>query len=110
MSENTSRVPATSFLTASTPTLDRLYTIIQERKANAPTGSYTAALFAKGRGEIAKKVGEEAIEVILASVQEQDDRVIYESADLIYHLFVLLAAHNIKPQAIYTELERRMKP
>ena len=90
--------------------LDRLYDIIQERKLGAPPGSYTAALLAKGRTEIAKKVGEEAIEVVLASAQAKNDRVIYESADLIYHLFVLLAAHDIAPSDLYAELERRMKP
>lgn len=91
-------------------TLERLYSTILERKAHAPAGSYTASLFAKGRPEIAKKVGEEAIEVVQASALAQDDRVIYESADLVYHLLVLLAAHNIAPHDIYEELERRMKP
>ena len=79
--------------------LDRLYDIIQERKLGAPPGSYTAALLAKGRTE-----------VVLASAQAKNDRVIYESADLIYHLFVLLAAHDIAPSDLYAELERRMKP
>jgi len=91
-------------------TLDRLYAIIEQRKANAPAGSYTASLFAKGQQEIAKKVGEEAIEVVLASAASQDERVIYESADLLYHLLVLLSYHNIKPEVVYLELERRMKP
>jgi phosphoribosyl-ATP pyrophosphohydrolase len=90
--------------------LDRLYATIQERKQNAPPGSYTASLFAQGRARIAQKVGEEAIEVVVASVQGQDDRVVYESADLLYHLLVLLAEHGIAPQAVYSELERRMKP
>ena len=89
--------------------LDHLYAIIQERKSSAPAGSYTASLFAAGRPRIAQKVGEEAIEVVLASALNQDDRVVYESADLLYHLFVLLTEHNIAPEAIYAELERRMK-
>ncbi len=90
--------------------LDRLNETIQQRKASAPAGSYTASLFAKGPAECAKKVGEEAIEVVQASALQQDDRIIYESADLLYHLLVLLAAHNIAPDAVYAELERRMKP
>jgi phosphoribosyl-ATP pyrophosphohydrolase len=91
-------------------TLDRLSAIIQERKQSAPSGSYTASLFAKGVAECAKKVGEEAIEVVQASALNQDDRIVYESADLLYHILVLLAAHNIDPDDVYRELERRMKP
>jgi phosphoribosyl-ATP pyrophosphohydrolase len=90
--------------------LDRLQAVIQERKAHAPAGSYTARLFAKGPAEIAKKVGEEAIEVVQASARGQNERIIYESADLLYHLSVLLAAHDIAPEAVYQELEKRMKP
>jgi phosphoribosyl-ATP pyrophosphohydrolase len=97
-------VPATA------ATLDKLNETIQQRKATAPTGSYTASLLAKGTAECAKKVGEEAIEVVQASALQQDDRIIYESADLLYHLLVLLAAHNIAAGAVYAELERRMKP
>ena len=95
---------------ATTAVLDRLYATIRERKANAPAGSYTASLFAGGRARIAQKVGEEAIEVVVASIEGKDERVVYESADLLYHLFVLLAGHNIPPDAVYAELERRMKP
>jgi phosphoribosyl-ATP pyrophosphohydrolase len=91
------------------PVLDRLYATIQQRKAAAPAGSYTASLFAGGRARIAQKVGEEAIEVVLASAFGQDERVVYESADLLYHLLVLLADHDIAPEAVYAELERRMK-
>ena len=94
----------------SSSVLDRLYAIIEARKCNAPAGSYTAILFAKGPAEIAKKVGEEAIEVVLASAQAENNRIIAESADLIYHLLVLLAAHDIAPNELYAELERRMKP
>ena len=95
---------------ANAAALDRLNETIQQRKAAAPAGSYTASLLAKGPVECAKKVGEEAIEVVQASALQQDDRIIYESADLLYHLLVLLAAHNIAPDAVYAELERRMKP
>ena len=95
---------------ANAAALDRLNETIQQRKAAAPAGSYTASLLAKGPAECAKKVGEEAIEVVQASALQQDDRIIYESADLLYHLLVLLAAHNIAPDAVYAELERRMKP
>lgn len=89
--------------------LDRLSDIIAQRKANAPPESYTAALFAKGPTECAKKVGEEAIEVVQASALAQDERIVYESADLLYHLYVLLAAHGIPPESVYQELQKRMK-
>jgi phosphoribosyl-ATP pyrophosphohydrolase len=97
-------------MSAETTTLDHLASIIQERKQSALSGSYTASLFAKGATECAKKVGEEAIEVVQASALNQEDRIVYESADLIYHLLVLLAAHDIDPNDVYRELERRMKP
>ena len=90
--------------------LDRLYATIVQRKADAPAGSYTTSLFAQGRPRIAQKVGEEAIEVVMASALGQNDRVVYESADVLYHLLVLLAAHDIAPDDVYRELERRMKP
>lgn len=87
--------------------LDQLWTIIQARKQDLPQGSYTADLFRKGENEIVKKVGEEAVEVVVAAKGEGDDRIIYESADLVYHLLVLLAAKNLTWQDIEDELERR---
>ena len=90
-------------------TLNGLYQLILSRKENPPPNSYTAKLFAAGDVEIAKKVGEEAIEVIVASYKESDERLASESADLIYHLLVLLAARNVEWRAVEAELERRRK-
>ncbi len=90
-------------------TLSGLYATIVARKTNPPSGSYTAKLFQAGDVEIAKKVGEEAIEVIVASYQESDARLASECADLIYHLLVLLAARGVAWNAVEAELERRMK-
>ncbi|HZQ08671.1 MAG TPA: phosphoribosyl-ATP diphosphatase [Anaerolineae bacterium] len=90
-------------------TLDELFETIQARKKNAPPDSYTAKLFAAGDVEIAKKVGEEAIEVIVASYKESDARLASEAADLIYHLMVLLAARGVEWEAVERELERRRK-
>ena len=87
--------------------LDQLWSIIQARKQNLPQGSYTADLFRKGENEIVKKVGEEAIEVVVAAKGEGDDRIVYESADLIYHLLVLLAAKDLTWQDVESELARR---
>ena len=74
-----------------------------------PANSYTAHLFEKGATEIAKKVGEEAIEVIVASAENDRGQLIYESADLIYHLLVLLAQHDIGVEELYQELAKRRK-
>jgi len=90
--------------------LDELFAVIRDRKENPPPeGSYTARLFAAGATEIAKKVGEEAIEVIVASAEEDTDQIVYEAADLVYHLLVLLAYHDIDMEALYAELKRRRK-
>lgn len=89
--------------------LNNLYQAILARKENPPQNSYTAQLFAAGDVEIAKKVGEEAIEVIVASYKESDARLASESADLIYHLLVLLAARNVEWHAVEQELEKRKR-
>lgn len=83
--------------------------LIASRKVNAPPGSYTASLFAQGEDEIAKKVGEEAIEVIVAAKGQGRERLIAESADLIYHLLVLLAQKEIAWDEVEAELERRRR-
>jgi phosphoribosyl-ATP pyrophosphohydrolase len=90
-----------------TEALAELYTVIAGRKVNPPLDSYTASLFSSGLTEIVKKVGEEAVEVLVAATSESETRVVYESADLIYHLLVLLAARGIEWQAVEQELARR---
>ena len=87
--------------------LDQLFELVRSRRQNAPPGSYTAALFAAGEDEIVKKVGEEAIEVILAVKGQGDQRVIEEVADLYYHSLVLLAARDLSLAEVEAELERR---
>ena len=89
------------------PTIQQLWATIQARKTDMPADSYTASLFRAGENEILKKIGEEAIEIIIAAQGEGDDRVIYESADLIYHLLVLLAARGLSWEQIEVELARR---
>ena len=88
-------------------TMQQLWATIQARKAEMPEDSYTAFLFRSGENEILKKIGEESVEVIIAAKGEGDDRVIYESADLIYHLLVLLAARGLTWEQIAAELRRR---
>lgn len=89
--------------------LQSLFETIQSRKENPPPGSYTATLFAKGENEICKKIGEEAVEVIIAAKGEGDDRIIYEMSDLIYHCMVLLVARGLSWAEIEAELARRFK-
>jgi len=90
-------------------TLDTLLATIQERKINPREGSYTCKLFAAGSAEMLKKVGEEAAEVIVAGAMEGRERLVYEAADLVYHLLVLLVAQGLDWSDVEAELERRFK-
>lgn len=88
-------------------TLDQLYTTLLRRRRSDPDTSYTARLYAKGRPHIAKKTGEEAVEVVIASLAEDRRALVSESADLLYHLLVLWAEAGVKPADVWKELERR---
>ncbi len=87
--------------------LDGLFGVIKSRRGHSPESSYTARLLARGRGEIARKLGEEASEVIVAALDQGDNDVIGESADLLYHLLVLWAQMDIDPADVWAELQRR---
>lgn len=87
--------------------LTQLWDVIEERRANRKEGSYTCKLFDMGTPEIAKKLGEEAIEVIVAMSAQDPRSVVYEAADLIYHLWVALAHSEVTPEDIYAELRDR---
>lgn len=89
--------------------LDKLYEIIEDRISSQKEGSYTVKLYQKGKPYIAQKVGEEASEVIVAALAETKERLIEEVADLLYHLLVLMAVSNVKPEDVYEELKRRIK-
>jgi phosphoribosyl-AMP cyclohydrolase / phosphoribosyl-ATP pyrophosphohydrolase len=86
-----------------------LWRTISERAAERPEGSYTAKLLDEGIGKCAQKVGEEAVEVVTAALSESDERVVSEAADLVYHLYVLLAARGIDIAAVEDELARRSR-
>lgn len=88
--------------------IDQLFATLQDRKANPTPGSYTVSLLAD-EDEIVKKIGEEAIEVILAAKGQGDQRVIEESADLVYHLLVLLVSRDLSWDHIRAELAQRHK-
>ncbi|MBE2220165.1 MAG: phosphoribosyl-ATP diphosphatase [Anaerolineae bacterium] len=87
--------------------IDTLFATIQDRKANPKLGSYTNSLFDEGEDEIIKKVGEEAIEVIIAVKGQGKERIIEESADLVYHLLVTLASQDLTWDEVCAELEKR---
>lgn len=87
--------------------LDELFSIIEARKKERPSGSYTCKLLDGGEDLILRKVGEEALEVLLAAKSEGEQRLVEESADLIYHLFVLLAYKDIPLEKVKGELSKR---
>ena len=84
-----------------------LWRTISERALERPEGSYTTKLLEGGPAASARKVGEEAAEVITAALAETDERLVEESADLIYHLYVLLASRGVDIAAVEDELARR---
>jgi len=87
--------------------LDLLYATVAGRKGSDPEKSYTAKLFAKGRKKIAQKLGEEAVETVIAALVESPENVVGESADLLYHLTVLWAEVGVKPEQVWAELAKR---
>ncbi|MDD2533190.1 MAG: phosphoribosyl-ATP diphosphatase [Eubacteriales bacterium] len=87
--------------------LDELYTVIEDRRQNPKEGSYTNYLLTKGVDKICKKIGEEAAEVIIAAKNNDAGEIIYEVADLLYHLNVLLVTNDIPLDSIYAELKKR---
>jgi phosphoribosyl-AMP cyclohydrolase / phosphoribosyl-ATP pyrophosphohydrolase len=87
--------------------LTRLATTIAQRAAARPAGSYTAQLLTGGITKISQKVGEEAVEVVVAANSEDDERLASEAADLLYHLLVLLQARGVPLDVVLKELERR---
>lgn len=84
-----------------------LFEVILDRREKRPDGSYTAYLFEQGEDKILKKIGEEASEVIIAAKNGGGTELVGETADLIYHLLVLLAWHGLKPEDVLAELAAR---
>ena len=81
--------------------------VIQDRLKNPTEASYTARLAAEGEVRVAKKLGEEAVEVALAAVAETPSRLTEEAADLLYHLLLILNMRGLSLETVVTELERR---
>ncbi len=89
--------------------LEELAGIIEQRKRDRPEGSYTAKLLDMGIDRIAKKIGEEAAEVIIAGKNGSQAEITWEVADLWYHTLVLLASQGVSTESLYAELARRRK-
>jgi phosphoribosyl-ATP pyrophosphohydrolase len=87
--------------------LDRLYEVIDSRRSADPERSHTARLLSRGTAKIAQKMGEEAIETVIAGIEGERGALAAESADLLYHLLVLWADRGLKPEEVWSELERR---
>lgn len=89
--------------------LEEVFAVIEDRKETLPDGSYTASLFLHERGEdaILEKIGEETTEVILAAKNNDQEAIAHESADLLYHLLVLLSAKEMSLDVVCEELEDR---
>jgi phosphoribosyl-ATP pyrophosphohydrolase len=86
--------------------LDTLESTIRARRGADPASSYTASLFAKGRGKIAQKLGEEAVETVIAATSDPA-KIVPEAADLLFHLLVLLADADVRLDDVRAELTRR---
>lgn len=90
--------------------LSELQDFINDRKQKMPENSYTTSLFKDGINRIAQKVGEEALETVIEAVNGTNERLVYEGADLLYHLIVLLAEKNLRIENLAQELESRHNP
>ena len=89
--------------------LEYLQDFIDQRKVEMPEGSYTTSLFQKGTRKITQKVGEEAVETIIGAMANDDENFIYEGADLLYHLIVLLTHKGYRIEDLARELKKRHK-
>ena len=89
--------------------LDELFAVIEERRETLPEGSYTASLFTHEKGEnaVLEKLGEETTELVLAAKDDDREELLHESADIVYHLLVLLAMKNADVGDLRAELRAR---
>lgn len=89
--------------------LDELFDVIEDRRETLPEGSYTASLFTHEKGEnaVLEKLGEETTELILAAKDDDREEIAHESADIVYHLLVLLSMKGMDLEDLRAELEQR---
>jgi len=89
--------------------LDELFAVIESRRGADPETSYTAQLLSRGTAKIAQKVGEEAVETVIAATAQGRDELAAESADLLYHLLVLWADRGLKPKDVWDRLAKHRR-
>lgn len=92
---------------ASALVLDRLYTVVQDRRTANPALSHSARLLSRGTAKVAQKFGEEAVECLIEAVAGNAAGLISESADVLYHLLVMWVDSGVEPASVWAELERR---
>lgn len=95
-------------MTDNSETLDKLWLIIQEKSKGRDENSYTNTILKKDISYVARKMGEEAIETLVAALSQTKEDTVNESADLIYHWLLLLKKLDINPEQVYEELKNRM--
>ena len=95
-------------MTDNSETLDRLWLIIEEKSKGKDENSYTNTILKKDISYVARKMGEEAIETLVAALSQTKEDTVNESADLIYHWLLLLKKLDINPEQVYEELKDRM--
>lgn len=100
-------VPREEAATPAGDILEQVYQVVLQRRDNPSQKSYVASLFAKGLDKILGKIGEEATETAVAGKGGKPDEVVYEVADLFFHVLVLLGYYDLPPERIYAELRRR---
>jgi phosphoribosyl-ATP pyrophosphohydrolase/phosphoribosyl-AMP cyclohydrolase len=105
--QHVAETPEPMQLPVSAGLLQQIYAVVQERKRRAPQESYVASLMARGQDHVLKKVIEEAAEVLMASKDGRREAIVYEMADLWFHAIVALGWHDISPQEVLQELQRR---
>jgi len=89
--------------------LKYLQDFIERRYREMPEGSYTTSLFRKGNAQMAQKVGEEAVETVIEAIAGNDERLLYEASDMLYHLIVLLTSKGYRLEDLSRELQKRHK-
>jgi len=102
-----SRPPAPLALGPSAAVLDRIWTVVTNRRDADPAVSHSARLLSRGRPKVAQKFGEEAVECLIEAVAGNRDALVAESADVLYHLIVLWVDAGVRPDEVWAELKRR---
>ncbi|MSO91619.1 MAG: phosphoribosyl-ATP diphosphatase [Acetobacteraceae bacterium] len=92
---------------ASAVVLDRLWAIVMDRRGADPSISHSARLLSRGTARVAQKFGEEAVECVIEAVSNNQEALVAESADLLYHLIVMWVSAGLRPAEIWAELQRR---